>query len=85
MQLIETKMPAWKQKLAWFVVNKMNLKPKTEKMSKLAWHMNFSNSHSLGMWQFLVVYILEFELFWLTIYKINKLTIPKSGLFWTVI
>ena len=43
--------------------------------------MNSSNSHSLSVWQCLVVYILEYKLFWLTVYKLNKFAIPKLSLF----
>ena len=43
--------------------------------------MNSSNSHSLSVWQCLVVYILEYKLFWLTVYKLYKFAIPKLSLF----
>ena len=43
--------------------------------------MKSSNCHSLIVWQCLVGYILEFELFCIKIYKLNKFISPKSCLF----
>ena len=43
-------------------------------MINLAWHMKSSNSHSLFVWECLVIYILEFKLLWLTIFKTIKCT-----------
>ena len=79
MPLFKAKTPAWKQKLAWCFSKQeaKNLKKKT----KLAWHMKSLNSNSVGDTQCLVVYILEFELLWLPINKLDKFTISKSSLF----
>ena len=52
---------------------------KTEKMTKFARDLKSSNSHSLSLWQCLVVYLLELRIILInnTIDVHNKFTIPS--------